>query len=86
MERSKLLGLFPLPDRTVCSACSAAWTSRLLGRWSFTGGPACVRVRGWREAGQGDRIANNKTGHNMITSDNPWPQCLAGQTEQNNDC
>ena len=38
---------------------------KLLGMWSFTDGPPCVRVRNQRDAKPGERLAEGKVGHTM---------------------
>ena len=37
-----------------------------MGRWSFTSGPPCVRIRNIRDVKEGETVASNKVAHNMM--------------------
>ena len=39
---------------------------QVLGRWSFTSGPPCVRISNKRDVREGETVARNKAAHNMM--------------------
>ena len=55
-----------LPKKAVCSHCRENWTRKILGRWSFTGGRPCVRIRNPRDIKEGETLAKTKRRHNMM--------------------
>jgi len=65
VEAERKLLNFNCGKKNICSNCGETWSRKLLGMWSFTNGPPCVRVRNKREARAGERLALGKDGHNM---------------------
>ena len=55
-----------LPKKAVCSSCGEDWSRKVLGRWSFTDGNPCVRIRNRKDIKQGETMARGKTEHKMI--------------------
>lgn len=55
-----------LPKRFQCSHCKRNWSRKICGRWSFTSGPPCVRIRNRKDIKPGETFAGSKTQHNMI--------------------
>ena len=66
-----------LPRKKFCMHCKGNWTKKILGVWSYTNGPPCVRIRNPQDIRVGETLSQNKTRHNMkdIT---PVFQCVKG--------
>ena len=55
-----------LPKKDICSFCGEDWSKKIFGRWSFTDGLPCVRIRNKKAIKQGETLARGKTNHNMV--------------------
>eukprot|EP00092_Neocalanus_flemingeri_P027614 GFUD01029963.1.p1 GENE.GFUD01029963.1~~GFUD01029963.1.p1 ORF type:complete len:554 (-),score=119.52 GFUD01029963.1:50-1711(-) len=55
-----------LPKKSVCSSCQEDWSRKIFGRWSFTEGLPCVRIRNRKDIKQGETMARGKTMHDMV--------------------